>query len=148
MSAPITALPTAPAGDAFYYPPSSLLEGEHGEVIWSRPLEGAAALTGARSNEVVLYRSRDVHGNPIAVSGIIALPPADPPPGGYPVISWAHGTIGSADHCAPSRDTPESPSPPRCSPRGRMPCTTMSSPGRAQGWPKTAPSAASREATC
>lgn len=78
MSDPIIALPTAPAGDAFYYPPPSLLEGEHGEVIWSRKLEGAAALAGARSNEVVLYRSRDVHGNPIAVSGIIALPPADP----------------------------------------------------------------------
>jgi hypothetical protein len=105
MSDPITALPTVPDDDAFYYPPCSLLEGEHGEVIWSRKLEGAAALAGARSNEVVLYRSRDVHGNPIAVSGIIALPPAAPPPGGYPVISWAHGTIGSADDCAPSRDT-------------------------------------------
>jgi hypothetical protein len=104
-----TPLPPAPEGVSFYYPPQSLLEGEHGEVIWSRQLNGAAALAAAQKNEVVLYRSRDIHGNPIAVSGIIALPPVAPPPGGYPVISWAHGTIGSADECAPSRDTPEAP---------------------------------------
>jgi pimeloyl-ACP methyl ester carboxylesterase len=102
-------MPPAPEGVSFYYPPQSLLEGEHGDVIWSRPLRGVAALAEAKSNEVVLYRSRDVHGNPIAVSGIIALPKADPPRGGYPVVSWAHGTIGSADDCAPSRDNPKSP---------------------------------------
>ncbi|MDI1478865.1 lipase family protein [Polyangium sp. y55x31] len=105
----ITPLPLAPEGDSFYYPPYVLLEGEHGEVIWSRPLGGVAALAAAKSNEVVLYRSRDVHGRPIAVSGIVALPKADPPRGGYPVVSWAHGTIGSADDCAPSRDNPRCP---------------------------------------
>jgi len=46
-----------------------------------------------------------VHGEPIATSGIIALPFADPPPGGFPVITWAHGTVGVAHLCAPSRDT-------------------------------------------
>jgi hypothetical protein len=104
----------APPDDAFYYPPAELLEGGHGEVIWSRALPSAseAALASARSNELVLYRSRDVHGAPVAVSGIIALPKAVPPKGGYPIVSWAHGTVGCADSCAPSRDTKESPAHP------------------------------------
>ncbi|SEM44952.1 Secretory lipase [Stigmatella aurantiaca] len=97
-----------PEGTDFYYPPDELLAGAHGEVIWSRPLSGEAALTAARHNELVLYRSRDVRGNPIGVSGIIALPRKPAPEGGYPVISWAHGTVGSADKCAPSRDTQDS----------------------------------------
>ncbi|WP_224372382.1 alpha/beta hydrolase [Hyalangium versicolor] len=98
-----------PEGIDFYYPPEELLAGTHGEVIWSRPLIGEAALASARHNELVLYRSQDVRGNPIAVSGIIALPGKPAPEGGYPVISWAHGTVGSADSCAPSRDTRDSP---------------------------------------
>ncbi|WP_437774738.1 alpha/beta hydrolase family protein [Sorangium sp. So ce1097] len=102
----------APKDDTFYTPPPSLLEGEHGEVIWSRPLSGAAALASARVNQLVLYRSRDVHGKPVAVSGIIALPRGAAPEGGYPIVSWAHGTVGCADTCAPSRDTITSPAHP------------------------------------
>ena len=55
-----------------------------------------------------MYRSEDVRGAPIATSGIIALPKRPPPRGGYPVITWAHGTVGVADSCAPSRDQPSS----------------------------------------
>lgn len=98
------AVPEGPEGFAFYRPEPSQLEGDHGQVIWRRKLEGEAALASARVNELVLYRSRDVRGNPIAVSGIIALPSKDPPKGGYRVISWAHGTVGSADVAAPSLD--------------------------------------------
>ena len=100
----------APPDDSFYSPSQELLEGEHGEVIWSRPLPltNEAALQNARINELVLYRSRDVHGKPVGVSGIIALPRAAAPAGGYPIVSWAHGTVGCADMCAPSRDTRES----------------------------------------
>ena len=32
------------------------------------------------------------------------LPRGKPPKGGWPVVSWAHGTSGIADSCAPSRD--------------------------------------------
>lgn len=94
----------APDDYTFYYPPQELLKGEHGEVIWSRPLEGVAALKAARVNQLVLYRSRDVHDKPVAVSGIIALPRTAAPEDGYPIVSWAHGTVGSADTLAPSRD--------------------------------------------
>jgi pimeloyl-ACP methyl ester carboxylesterase len=96
--------PLGPDDLTFYDPSDEQLKGNAGEVIWVRPLTGAAALTAAASNELVLYRSRDIRGQPIAVSGIIALPPKPVPPGGYSVITWAHGTVGCADRCAPSRD--------------------------------------------
>lgn len=96
--------PTAPDGDNFYTPPSSL-PGVHGDVIWWRPLTGPAALKCARKNELVLYCSEAADGAPIAVSGIIALPRTSPRGEGYPVVSWAHGTLGLGGKWAPSRDS-------------------------------------------
>lgn len=98
--------PQAPKGLEAYRPPASMLTGTHGDVIWYRDLDSdsPARLANARSNELVVYLSESVHGKPIAVSGIIALPKKAPIDGAYPVISWAHGTVGCADHCAPSRD--------------------------------------------
>lgn len=52
----------------------------------------------------VVYRSRSVAGEEVEVSGLVARPSSDPPPGGYPVLSWAHGTTGIADPCAPSAE--------------------------------------------
>ncbi|WP_343682754.1 lipase family protein [Acinetobacter baylyi] len=39
---------------------------------------------------------------PIVVSGSIHLPKGNPPKDGWPVVLWAHGTVGLADACAPS----------------------------------------------
>lgn len=39
---------------------------------------------------------------PIVVSGSIHLPKGNPPKEGWPVVLWAHGTVGLADACAPS----------------------------------------------
>jgi len=50
----------------------------------------------------VLYRSTDPAGRPIAVSGIIVVPAGEPPPGGWPIVAWAHPTTGIVPHCAPS----------------------------------------------
>ncbi|MCK8503245.1 alpha/beta fold hydrolase [Myxococcus fulvus] len=89
----------------FYRTPDSLPTSAQGDVLRHEPLTGVAALEQAGSNELVLYRSDAVAGErPIAVSGIIALPKGEPPEGGWPVIAWAHGTVGVADKCAPSRD--------------------------------------------
>jgi pimeloyl-ACP methyl ester carboxylesterase len=38
----------------------------------------------------------------VAVSGLVVRPAGSAPAGGWPVLSWAHGTTGSADLCAPS----------------------------------------------
>jgi pimeloyl-ACP methyl ester carboxylesterase len=87
-----------PAGDAFYTPPATLPKGPHGTPVWQRKLTGAAKLQKARSNRLLLYRSDGG-----VVSGTVAVPKGKAPKRGWPVISWAHGTVGSADLCAPSR---------------------------------------------
>jgi pimeloyl-ACP methyl ester carboxylesterase len=101
---PTPGIGSGPEGEDFYQPPELPADGEHGDVIWTRPLEGPAALEAAGHNELVLYRSEAVDGRPIGVSGIVALPAGDPPAGGFPLISWAHGTLGLGDRGAPSRD--------------------------------------------
>lgn len=40
-------------------------------------------------------------------SGAVFYPKGTPPAGGWPVVAWAHGTVGVGDACAPSR-TPRS----------------------------------------
>lgn len=97
-------VPRGPAGNSFYAPPAPLPAGKHGDVIWARHLTNNAALPDASANWLVLYRSTDIAGNPVAVSGTVAIPKGQPPKGGWPVISWTHGTTGIADICAPSRD--------------------------------------------
>ncbi len=66
-------------------------------------------LPSAARTDLVTYVSRDANGKPIVVSGTVSVPRTPAPPGGYPVISWAHGTSGYADTCAPSEDTPDGP---------------------------------------
>lgn len=83
--------------------------GQRGRVVDASPLTSAAALPSAARNLLVHYTSRGAKGQPIVVSGTVALPTGTPPPGGWPVISWAHGTTGTADACAPSRDTATGP---------------------------------------
>jgi pimeloyl-ACP methyl ester carboxylesterase len=93
---------TGPPGTAFYKPPGHV-SGKHGGLIWARKQTGAGALTPAAYNDLVLYRSTGVDGKPIAVSGAVAVPRGKPPKGGWPILTWAHGTTGIADICAPTR---------------------------------------------
>ena len=51
----------------------------------------------------MLYHSRSVAGDDIAVSGVVVVPTAAAPKAGRPVVSWAHGTTGIGDQCAPSK---------------------------------------------
>ncbi len=99
----------APLGDAFYTASAKQIkDGKPGSVIWSREVKktanGRVALPSASKTILVLYRSLDPKGNPIAVSGTIDLPKGKAPKGGFKSISWAHGTVGAADVCAPSRN--------------------------------------------
>jgi alpha-beta hydrolase superfamily lysophospholipase len=52
----------------------------------------------------VMYVSRSVTGRPVPVTGLVVVPSRPAPAGGYPVVSWGHGTNGMADMCAPSLD--------------------------------------------
>ncbi len=98
----------APSGLKFYRPPAKLVPGKHGTVIWSRTVGTPVGVPGASKTILVLYRSTSVAGKPIAVSGSISLPKGKAPKGGWPILSWAHGTTGIADVCAPTR-APTSP---------------------------------------
>ncbi len=96
-----------PAGDGFYAPPDPMPLGVHGDPIYIRALDNPLVeLTGGQ-NWLVRYLSDDAHGHRVATTGIIALPrPSEHPlpDGGYPLVSWAHGTVGVANRVAPSRD--------------------------------------------
>jgi pimeloyl-ACP methyl ester carboxylesterase len=97
----------APGGLAFYKPPSKL-GSKHGDAIWARTLKGAGALKSAKSNRLILYRSQRANGKATAVSGAVSVPKGKAPKKGWPVITYAHGTTGIADQCAPTRDPKDS----------------------------------------
>ncbi len=86
-----------------YDVPDPLPAGEPGDVIASEPLTDLHESLGDISGQRFLYHSTDSTGADIAVSGAVFQPAGSPPDGGWPVVAWAHGTIGVADVCAPSR---------------------------------------------
>ncbi|MFW0790236.1 lipase family protein [Gordonia sp. CPCC 205333] len=59
----------------------------------------AAAARGVR----LLYETRDQNGRPARSYGAVYYPRGSAPAGGWKVVSWAHGTSGIAEDCAPSR---------------------------------------------
>ena len=72
-----------------------------GTLLGAVPIAGGGPL-GSKAYRVV-YASRSVAGEPIAVTGFVYIPAGPSPRGGWPVLSYAHGTVGLADRCAPSR---------------------------------------------
>jgi pimeloyl-ACP methyl ester carboxylesterase len=92
-----------PKGLKFYKPPKKLPK-QHGTLIWARKATGLVPLADARYTKLVLYSSRTPQGAKDAVSGSVSIPRGKPPKGGWPVVTWAHGTTGVADACAPSRN--------------------------------------------
>lgn len=95
-------VPKAPPGLELYKPPKNLKSYEQGDLIWARRVGNP--LPQAGRTWTLLYRSTSLRGKAIGVSGFVMLPKGKPPKGGWPVVSWAHGTSGIADPCAPSRD--------------------------------------------
>jgi fermentation-respiration switch protein FrsA (DUF1100 family) len=70
----------------------------HGVLLDATEVDAVAGAT----THLVHYRSESVAGDPIEVSGLVAVPDGVEP--GAPVLTWAHGTTGIADECAPSND--------------------------------------------
>ncbi|ONG50036.1 hypothetical protein BKE38_19815 [Pseudoroseomonas deserti] len=74
-----------------------------GAMLRQEDLPADRRIEGAATGRRILYGSASgVDGKPIAVSGQLFLPAGAPPEGGWPLLSWAHGTVGVADRCAPS----------------------------------------------
>src|SRR4051812_26202353 len=86
-------------GSDFYTPPANMPKKAPGTIIRSTPI---TAPSGAKAWKV-LYHSRAVDGRDIAVSGVVVVPTSATPKGGRPVVTWAHGTTGMGDQCAPSK---------------------------------------------
>lgn len=99
-----TVLVVAACGDTTAEPEA----GTPGTLVTATPVRAPAGAAGVRA-ERITYLSESASGLPILVSGTVSVPAGDPPEGGWPVISWAHGTTGVGDACAPSADTPGGP---------------------------------------
>lgn len=89
----------AGAQTPFYHATPQELAGPPGSLIRSDPMMFAPA--GAQAYRV-LYRSVGMQGEPIAVSGVVVVPPGPAPAAGRPIVAWAHPTTGVVPHCAPS----------------------------------------------
>ncbi|PLC07209.1 hypothetical protein CY658_09555 [Variovorax sp. RO1] len=89
-----------PRDDAFYTPPQMLPDGPHGTLIRSRSFVpiGLPLVSGWQ----IMYKSTDVDGKAIAVTGTVLVPWTPWFAGHRPIIAWAPGTQGVADNCAPS----------------------------------------------
>ncbi len=88
--------------DTFYKVPVPLGPAPPGAIIRSSVIRTAGRLPTRATAYRVLYHSQSMAGTDIAVSGVIVVPGGPPPAGGFPIVSWAHGTTGVADQCAPS----------------------------------------------
>ncbi|SNS59636.1 Secretory lipase [Sphingopyxis indica] len=77
-----------------------------GRLLDARPLAPELGLEEAGRALAIRYGSTDgVAGQgAIEVTGALFLPQGAPPKGGWPLVAWAHGTVGIGDDCAPSRN--------------------------------------------
>jgi hypothetical protein len=81
-----------------------------GTVLSAKPLRHGLWIPGTTSRAFKLaYSTTDARGRRARSTGMVFLPRGRPPRGGWPVISWAHGTSGLGDRCAPSRIGPALP---------------------------------------
>ncbi|WP_410870994.1 lipase family protein [Nocardia sp. A7] len=71
-----------------------------GTAIGVEPLSAAATLPGAARAERLLYRSTTAGDRPTTTSAAVYFPAGEAPEGGWPVMAWAHGTVGLGDDCA------------------------------------------------
>ncbi|PTR32314.1 secretory lipase [Rhodococcus sp. OK519] len=73
-----------------------------GSVTSVEPLPASSWIPGAVTGIKLTYWTTGPLGRPAPSTGAVFLPPGQPPDGGWPVISWAHGTVGIADRCSPT----------------------------------------------
>lgn len=88
----------ATQGD-FYTPPAEL-PAANGDLVRHEP--ATVAYLGVPATKI-MYKSTDLHGEPVAVTGTVLQATAPWRGGGErPLVSYAVGTIGQGDQCAPS----------------------------------------------
>ncbi|MEV0028516.1 lipase family protein [Nocardia sp. NPDC050793] len=95
LAAAVTACATA-----LLYPSTANAEPAAGTVESVAPLAAIATPPGAADAARLLYRSTTAGDAPTIASAAVYFPAGTPPEGGWPVIAWAHGTVGLGDDCA------------------------------------------------
>lgn len=93
-SAPTTAADPASA------PPGALLESEPYE-----PVDIRITRAGATAQRITYRSTSGIDGSATAVTGAVFVPRKPPPPGGWPIVVYAHPTVGILSDCGPSRQT-------------------------------------------
>ncbi len=90
----------APAGlPSFYAVPNGVSNDAPGTLL----KYAAVAAPGVDGTAYrVMYVSSNEQGKPVPVTGLVFVPHTAPPSGGYDVVTWAHGTNGMTNACAPS----------------------------------------------
>lgn len=78
--------------------------GKPGTMTAKAALPAALSLPDAgRSLRITYLSTNGITGKGLVpVTEEVILPAGKAPPGGWPIVAWAHGTSGVADHCAPS----------------------------------------------
>jgi hypothetical protein len=87
-----------------FYRWTGKLPSRPGIMLREEPIPAQKEMTAAGAAFRILYTSDDARWNSgiLPVSGTLHLPKGKPPKGGWPLVAWAHGTLGDADSCAPS----------------------------------------------
>ncbi|MFC7450836.1 lipase family protein [Rhodococcus daqingensis] len=73
-----------------------------GTVVSNEALPTSAEVAGASGSRQLTYWTEGPRGEAALSTGAVYLPNGTAPAGGWPVISWAHGTTGVGDDCAPA----------------------------------------------
>ncbi|MDR5823622.1 alpha/beta fold hydrolase [Caballeronia sp. LZ043] len=84
--------------------PSVARPSDSGALLTDEAIQNLAPelATHAARADRISYRSYSLDGRRISVSGVLLVPRGAAPQGGWPVVSWAHGSSGTSDACAPS----------------------------------------------
>lgn len=89
--------------------PPAAAQDAAGDLLSAAPYRATWVPSQAAQAYKLHYRTPDHRGQLAEGTGLLYLPAGTPPIGGWPVVSWAHGTQGIADRCAPSVSGPYQP---------------------------------------
>lgn len=101
----LAALSSAQAADValppFYEAAAALSPDQPlGTVLAKEPV--ATKIPGAEAWRIA-YVSSDLRDRKTISTGLVIVPTGPAPAGGRPIVSWAHGTTGTAQNCGPSQ---------------------------------------------
>ncbi|WP_433682387.1 lipase family protein [Nocardia sp. CA-119907] len=95
-----TAIAVACGASLLRLPAAGAEQADPGTVVSVAPLAAVATLPGSVNSSRLVYSTTTVNDAPTVASAAVYFPPGPAPEGGWPVIAWAHGTVGLGDNCA------------------------------------------------